>query len=135
MTEIRRTPCPACPYRCDVPSGVWHDEEYAKLRRYDRPTGEQPPAAFSCHATPERLCHGWAVVHSTRGHAFDLLALRLLGGPPVPPAVVPLFSSGAQAADHGEQDIARPGPAAVRAIDTLRRYPRLREDAAPDPQD
>ena len=78
--------------------------EYEKLRDYDEPTGYQPFAVFACHATPEHLCHGWAVVHSNRGHEYDLLALRLHGNPSIPEAAVPLFDSGNEAADHGQAD-------------------------------
>jgi hypothetical protein len=131
MTEVRKRPCPACPYRCDAPSGVWAREEYEKLRRYDAPTCEQPPAAFGCHATPERLCHGWVVVHTSRGHEFDLFALRLAAIAAgdqieIPEPVVSLFKSGSEAADHGERDLERPGADAEKAMERLRRYPRLR---------
>jgi hypothetical protein len=118
----RKTPCPACPYRRDVPSGVWAPEEYDKLRRYDAPTADQPTAAFLCHATIEHLCHGWAVVHSQRGHPFDLLALRrMLHDAKVPEvAAVPLFSSGNEAADHGQREVCSPSPAAEEAMAKLR---------------
>lgn len=129
---VRRTPCPKCPYRKDCPSGVWAAEEYDKLRLYDVATGDQPPSAFGCHATPEKLCHGWAVVGSSRGHEHELLALRLaeiVGGGEVviPPPAVPLWESGTAAADHGERDIAEPSLEAHKAIELLKRYPRLRE--------
>lgn len=128
---IRSQPCGACPYRRDVPSGVWAADCYDLLARYDAPTGEQPPAPFGCHATPERLCHGWAVVHSNRGHEHELLALRLLQfrigeAIDVPAAGVPLFDSGAQAAEHGKAEIERPS---IKALCTSARlvskYPRL----------
>jgi hypothetical protein len=107
---------------------VWDRAEYDKLRAYDAPTGEQPFAAFACHATPEHLCHGWAVVHSNRGHEFDLLALRLLHNPPVPEPGLPLFASGAEAADWGQRDDTEPSLEARLAIDRLmRKYPRLAE--------
>jgi Family of unknown function (DUF6283) len=123
----RKTPCPACPYRRDVPSGVWAPEEYDKLRRYDAPTCDQPAKAFMCHATPARLCHGWAVVHSQRGHAFDLWALRLMFHDAEVPEVgaVPLFSSGNEAADHGQREVLSPSPEAEEALVRLSRYPRL----------
>ena len=39
---------------------------------------------------------------------------------------MPLFSSGNEAADHGERDIENPGPEARRAGDRLlNAYPRL----------
>lgn len=132
MTDLtcRRTPCLGCPYRRDVPSGIWAPEEYDKLRLYDAPTGEQPPRVFVCHATPGRLCHGWAVVHEGRGHAFALLALRFLRHDPRVPAVgpVPLFASGNDAADHGLDDVEAPSPAAVGMMDRLSRYPHLAEE-------
>lgn len=127
MAEIRSMPCEACPYRRDVPSGLWAASEYDKLVDFDLPTGEQPFQAFACHATPDHLCHGWAVVHSSRGHEFDLLALRMGGSPPVPPPGVPLFGSGREAAEHGKRDIAAPELAAEEAIERLqRKHPRLR---------
>ncbi|MEV6909068.1 DUF6283 family protein [Amycolatopsis sp. NPDC051071] len=44
-------PCRSCPYRRDVPSGVWDISEYEKLARYDRDTGEQPTGLFQYHLT------------------------------------------------------------------------------------
>lgn len=125
MNEIRKEPCSSCPYRCDVPSGVWAENEYEKLRRYDEPTYAQPREAFACHATPEHLCHGWAVVHG-----WELLALRLLGtrGPvELPEPFVALFRSGNEAADHGMADIEAPAEDAVVLQERLlRKHPRLK---------
>jgi hypothetical protein len=127
MTEVRREPCSACPYRRDVASGIWAHEEYEKLRDYDAPTGYQPMGAFACHATPDHFCHGWAVVHTSRGSEHDLLALRLHGDPEIPAPAVPLFGSGNEAADHGQADVEAPSPAAVEtAAKLLRKHPRLR---------
>jgi hypothetical protein len=128
MTEVRVKACGACPYRRDVPSGVWASPEYDKLRGYDAPTTEQPPVGFACHASPEFHCHGWAVCHTSRGHEHDLLALRFdrpAGGVPAPSE--PLFASAAEAADHGQRDVADPGDDAVATIAKLtRRHGRLR---------
>ena len=125
---VRKGPCGSCPYRRDVPSGVWSFNEYEKLRGYDEITPYQPHGLFMCHATPEALCHGWAVVHTTRGHEFDLLALRVHRWEgEVPEPAVPLFGSGNEAADHGQADIEHPGPKAVETIAKLqRKYERLR---------
>lgn len=124
---VRKEPCSTCPYRLDVPSGVWAAHEYEKLRPYDLPTAEQPMGTFGCHATPEHYCHGWAVVHSNRGHHYDLLALRIWhpeGG--IPAAAVPLFASGNEAADWGQSDIEDPSPEAHEVMQRLlRKYPRL----------
>ena len=93
---IRPTPCRFCPYRRDVPSGVWANEEYLKLRAYDRDTSQQPTEAFGCHETPRLLCAGWAQVHG-----WELLALRLRSAfarkpIEIPPAKVELFKSGCE---------------------------------------
>ena len=127
MSAIRSMPCTACPYRRDVPSGLWASHEYDKLRGYDKPTGEQPFESFACHATPDHLCHGWAVVHTSRGHEYDLLALRVFHpGETIPPSGVPLFASGNDAADWGQQDVDGPSVEAVQAIDRLlTKHPRL----------
>jgi len=130
MTVVRREPCSVCPYRRDVPSGVWAHHEYEKLRDYDLPTSEQPFAVFACHATPEHYCHGWAVVHENRGHEHELIALRISRrwDGLLPEAHVPLFASGNEAADHGQADIKRPSQEAKDAVSRLtRKYPRLQE--------
>ena len=111
-------------------AALWQEHEYDKLVEYDKPTGEQPYMPFGCHATPEHLCHGWAVVHSNRGNEYDLLALRIFPPPSgIPEQVVPLFASGQEAADWGMRDIENPSDEALDAIDRLgRKYERLRTD-------
>lgn len=116
-------PCGTCPYRLDVPSGIWDASEYEKLPAYDRETGEQPIDMFQCHqhdaGDPEaRICAGWIGCHGDQ-----LLALRIwitLGR--LDPDVLdyttptPLHPTGAAAAAHGMAEIHRPNAAAVRAI-------------------
>jgi hypothetical protein len=117
----------------DVPSGVWDYMEYEKLRPYDAETFRQPFEAFACHATPGSLCNGWAVCHSNRGHQYSLVALRILGvDAPVVRQMsmlsIPLFESGDDAADWGQQNIDDPDEDAVRVMERLKRkYPRLRD--------
>jgi hypothetical protein len=127
-------PCGSCPYRRDVPSGVWAVEEYAKLPRYDQPTADQPMGVFMCHQQDERLCAGWVGCHDMD----DSLALRIAAralGPEAVEAVldystdVPLFSSGREAAEHGLADLAAPGPQAARTIDRLARRGLARDDS------
>ena len=66
------------------------------------------------------------MVHSNRGHAYDLLALRLHGNPSIPEAAVPLFASGNEAADWGEADIEDPSDEALAAVARLMsKYERL----------
>ena len=125
--EIRKVPCEACPYRQDVPSGVWAHEEYEKLRRYDAETASQPFVGFACHATPKKFCHGWAVVHTSRGNEHDLIALRLAGVQEIPEPKVPLFGSGNEAADHGQAEIEDPTEEAMHVADRLtRKHERIR---------
>lgn len=126
---VRSAPCEGCPYRRDVPSGLWHPDEYEALRAYDRPTGDQPIAGFACHASPNDYCHGWAAVHSRRGHEHELLALRLWPPATWPTVRIPLFASGSEAADHGLADVYEPGPEARALVQRLlAKHDHLRSD-------
>ncbi|QDP55246.1 MAG: hypothetical protein Tp170SUR191951_84 [Prokaryotic dsDNA virus sp.] len=121
MSDLPRpsaAPCGSCPYRVDVPSGIWAREEYEKLTLYDGETWEQSPALFYCHQNDGHLCAGWAGCHDTD----ELLALRLNRVSHetfeyVSP--VPLFGSGAEAASHGMAAIDCPDRHAVKMIDKL----------------
>ena len=119
-------PCESCPYRRDVPSGVWSADEYAKLREYDRDTWAQPPGLFQCHQTgPQdrsaRLCAGWVGCHG-----YELIALRIgVANGTLDSSVidyttdVELFGSGAEAAEHGEADIEYPGKEARALVEKI----------------
>ncbi|MFB7174542.1 DUF6283 family protein [Streptomyces sp. NPDC056254] len=126
-------PCESCPYRRDVPAGIWAEEEYDKLQRYDADTSEQPLGVFQCHQSDadsdsRRICAGWAGCHDGE----HLLAMRLavLQGN-VESATyeavadytspVPLFSSGGEAAEHGRTGLAAPDGAARHMIDKISR--------------
>ncbi|MFE4457708.1 DUF6283 family protein [Nocardia tengchongensis] len=125
-------PCSSCPYRRDVPSGVWDAAEYEKLRAYDLEIASQPPGLFQCHQTDadsglRRMCAGWVGCHRA-----ELLGLRLalvtgrISGETFQAAVeyhspIPLFSSGAEAADHGQAEIRHPSLEAVQAITKIGR--------------
>lgn len=121
LAAVAKAPCKSCPYRCDVPSGLWDASEYDKLPRYDGSMVEQAIAGagglFMCHQQDGNLCAGWVAAHG----AHNLLAFRLNGGE-VHPAVwayespVPVFSSGREACDHGQAHVADPDPRARRAI-------------------
>lgn len=128
MISVRKRPCPTCPYRRDVPSGIWHESEYSKLRSYDGDVPDQlassATALFYCHQRDGNLCAGWVGCHDMTNN----LAVRFQQAD-VDPAVydyespVPLFGSGAEAAEHGLRDLAAPGPAAMqkmRRIQTAR---------------
>lgn len=126
-------PCASCPYRQDVPSGIWDASEYAKLPAYDEPTYAQPARLFLCHQHERdddraRVCAGWAGCHD----GDHLLALRVAVASgeisadmvdairdyvsPVPP-----FATGAEAAAHGMREIREPGPDACTAISKISR--------------
>lgn len=123
-----RRPCGGCPYRRDVPSGVWERSEYEKLPDYDAPTPYQPPGIFICHltdGTAHRVCAGWAGCHDGE----ELLSLRIaVAVREISPETyrltvlyespVPLFASGAEAAAHGMEE---PTPAASRVIEKILR--------------
>lgn len=126
VREPASRPCGSCPYRRDVPSGVWATEEYERLPLYDAPTGEQPPGLFLCHQQDGRLCAGWAGCHNME----ESMGLRVaaLSGTLDEDTInavldyatdVPLWESGQAAADHGLRDVAAPATAARRLIDRL----------------
>lgn len=117
-------PCGSCPYRRDVASGVWHQEEYEKLPRYDGPTGEQPPRMFMCHQQDGCLCAGWTATHdmeeslgfriaAAEGRITDIDAVLDYE------TTTPLFDTGAEAAEHGLANLLAPDEKARRTIDKL----------------
>lgn len=127
----RLRPCPSCPYRRDVPSGLWAAEEYDLLSKFDGTTAEQAKAGafavFGCHTQDGHLCAGWVGCHDMG----ENLAIRIRGGLDLDAihayrSPVPLFASGAEAAEHGKRDIAEPGPEAGRKIRQLLRQQRRR---------
>lgn len=117
-------PCKSCPYRQDVPSGVWAEEEYQKLTKYDGEIIEQvtkgATSLFLCHQHNNALCSGWLGCHGPD----ELLAMRIHYARVEPEAYnfetdVALFSNGAEAAAHGMREIAKPRSSARRTIDRL----------------
>jgi hypothetical protein len=118
--KTRPEPCSTCPYRQDAPSGLWSEHEYEKLRDYDLPTGSQPFSSFACHSSPAALCAGWVAVHQNRGHEYELLALRIHPAEQ-PEVTTPLWSSGNEAADHGERDLDHPSDEAKAAAEKVMR--------------
>lgn len=129
MTELFKcavAPCKSCPYRKDVPSGVWEPTEYVKLPEYDGTITDQlmkgATALFMCHQNDGKLCAGWVAGHD----AVNLLALRLHAdkvdtetfGYRSP---VPVFKSGAAAAKHGMRAVNRPGVKARQVVARLLR--------------
>jgi hypothetical protein len=123
---VAKAPCKSCPYRCDVPSGVWAQHEYEKLPKYDGEIGEQVMngawGLFNCHQRDGNLCAGWLACHG----ADNLLAMRMTGEEIAPEvwayeSPVPIFDSGREAAEHGMRDIENPGVWAQSTINRLMR--------------
>ena len=127
IREPARNPCGSCPYRRDVPSGVWAESEYAKLPAYDNAeTFAQPGGLFLCHQQDGRVCAGWAGCHDMDNN----LALRFAASdmdPEVLDAIldyrtdVPLWESGAAAAAHGMAEIETPDARARRVVAKIER--------------
>lgn len=119
-------PCASCPYRRDVPSGVWHPDEYVKLPAYDEDTARQPPSAFFCHQQNGRLCSGWVGCHDMTASLGLRIAtsLGVLSAGDYEAALdyaspVELFGSGAEAAAHGLREVETPGRGAGRTVAKL----------------
>lgn len=122
LLKAPKAPCKSCPYRRDVPAGIWAESEYDKLERYDGEPFTQIDglSLFMCHQKSGELCGGWLGCHGPH----ELLALRLHADE-VDPTVfdyttsVPLFESGAAAAEHGMSGIEEPDDLAIRTIDRI----------------
>lgn len=132
IREPAKSPCGSCPYRQDVPAGVWDASEYAKLPAFDEPeTHLQPAGLFLCHQQDGRVCAGWAGCHDmvnnfgVRLHASEM-------SPEVLDAIldyetsVLLWESGQAAADHGMSEIETPGDKARKVIEKVERKQQAR---------
>ena len=125
-----KSPCGSCPYRQDVPPGVWADQEYAKLPAYDGQTWEQPTGLFLCHQRDGRLCAGWVGCHDMN-HSLAIRLGRLT--PEVVQEVfdytspVPLWNTGQQAATHGMQPKNAKAERVVNKLMTRRSQARGRD--------
>jgi Family of unknown function (DUF6283) len=118
-------PCESCPYRRDVPAGLWAAHEYEKLPDYDRITPYQPLAMFYCHQQDGRLCAGWLACHGVSGPG-GLLSVRVSTFTPEEIAAingyetdVEVFGSGTEAALHGLSGVVHPDERAVGMIEKL----------------
>lgn len=130
--RVAKAPCKSCPYRCDVPSGVWAAEEYERLPAFDGDIPEQLMAGatylFMCHQDDGHICAGWVACHGPE----NLLALRLHGAAErLDPSVwdyvspVPVFASGREACDHGKRDLDEPSAVAARTVARIKRKRNL----------
>lgn len=121
-----KNPCGSCPYRKDVPSGVWEESEYVKLPEYDKPTFEQPFGVFMCHQVDGRMCAGWVGCHDMGQNVAIRIAAASgeLSDEDMDAILdyttdVELFESGQAAAGHGMAEILDPSPEAVRAVEKI----------------
>lgn len=119
-----KAPCGTCPYRTDVPAGIWHESEYEKLPGYDGETFDQltagATALFFCHQKDGNLCAGWVGCHDMDHN----LAIRITRVDEMVfdyESPIPLFASGAEAALHGLSGIDNPSPEALAAMSKLQR--------------
>lgn len=126
----KKSPCGSCPYRRDVPSGVWHESEYEKLPLYDKPLLSQPPGVFECHQQDGHLCSGWVGTHDMMnnlalkinyqgGHMTDDDLIEVLDYT----TTVPLFDSGQEACEHGMAKYEAPDERATRIQNKLLKKP------------
>lgn len=126
---VKAEPCLTCPYRLDVPSGVWSASEYEKLRGYGANVTFN---LFLCHQTiaggVELACKGWLLVESESVAVRVACSLGLLDYPACfAPCSAGLHSSGAAAADYGQKQLKRPGRRALRVIEKLRQTGKFME--------
>lgn len=129
-TVPAKNPCGSCPYRKDVPSGVWAAEEYDKLPAYDNETASQPPNVFFCHQQDGRLCAGWVAVHDM-DHSLGFRIACAIGVIPREDqeavldytTTTPLFASGEEAAEHGKAEIDAPSERASRTVERILKKP------------
>lgn len=142
MSVVKPKPCAFCPYRKDCPSGVWGEEEYAKLSELHHPMSI---AHFNCHATEEpggqELCRGWLEVSgrlslglrmymsvmSQKGDFTNEDAEEIFEALDNP-CGVEFFETGQDACEHGLRDIFFPSREAFQAMDILQnKYQRLNQ--------
>lgn len=132
IREPAKNPCGTCPYRQDAPSGLWGASMYAKLPLYDAESMYQPPQIFLCHQQDGRVCAGWTGCHDMD----ESLALRMAVvwcniTPETQEKIlryktdVPLFASGAEAAQHGMRDYENPSDRAQREAAKMLRKPGI----------
>ena len=139
---IAKAPCKSCPYRKDVPSGIWAEHEYEKLPIYDGTIAEQLlkgyGGLFLCHQRDGCVCAGWVATHGDNLAALRFIALGI-SKDRVDPEVfgyvspVPVFASGAEACAHGLRDMDEPSAKARRTVDRLSR--KIEQADVEDPQD
>lgn len=116
--HLAPNPCNTCPYLRSTPPGIWHRDEYEKLRDYD--DSDSPPiAVFRCHqqlvTNEPTVCRGWLFVHADSvAVRFGIITGQLSADdlPPVDDEHAELYDSGTEACEAGLSAIKRPSAAA-----------------------
>jgi hypothetical protein len=119
--HVAVSPCTSCPYRRDTPPGVWHPEEYNKLRAFD---DNGAFGAFLCHHSTiverDTVCRGWLTVHS-ESVAARLMILRgqITEEQRYAEVAEPLYTTGSEAADAGLAGVEKLTRSAKKVIQRL----------------
>jgi hypothetical protein len=95
-----RAPCKTCPYRKDVPVGVWHRSEYENLLAQD--ADQIGGHMFACHQTralpdsERQVCGGWLLDQKRRNIPSILLRVAIIRTPGVDECLTEITNGGAQ---------------------------------------
>lgn len=124
--KVLPKPCDTCPYSKSTPPGVWHPEEYLKLKKFDDPLAHGIiSATFLCHngGTPganDTLCRGWLSVHADSIPVRFLLSQGRVSPEDIPEELDPgLYASGAEACAAGLRGVKKPSRKAKKAMDKI----------------
>lgn len=117
--------CDSCPYRRDVPPGVWAKEEYDKLPLYDCDAPMPALSSFLCHQSHATeiatVCRGWLSVHrdSVAARISQIKGELLPEDIPTADESNVYYESGAEAAKAGKRGVRRPSKAAKQKVRNL----------------
>lgn len=128
--DVAPEPCGTCPYRRDVPAGLWDASEYEKLptfaEGYDAGQGVPCLALFLCHQTHrlgrDTACRGWlSVERESLAVRLAVLTGRIAADEVWREVKAPLYESGREAAEAGLAGVEEPSLGARRAMARLQR--------------
>jgi hypothetical protein len=122
VLNVLPEPCNTCPYRKDTPPGIWHQEEYKKLPRFD---DDSVIAIFMCHnAGPKdnnnTVCRGWLSVHADSiSVRLEILRGRITPKQAYAKIKTSLYATGKQACAAGLKGYKRPSKRAIAAAQKI----------------
>lgn len=132
--HIPKKGCDTCPYRRDTPSGIWSEEEYRKLAKFDEPSigplglpDDNLFSTFHCHqenATGKpTACRGWVWTHGdTVGFRMAMFNGLIDPSDPNMPQEDEshiYYDTGVEACEAGMVDIEEPSFEALLKVDSL----------------